>query len=201
MKTLRQKLEDLFKSTYYLNDVFKLIYENNENLTKNDLEFISSSICEPFLKRANLLSNDNARFHFIEKAIIDFIDDSNISINSYSRLKAKQEYSLIQSNVVGLFISCQENENSEYVKRKPIQINCDNVVLLALFEEISKEIFLIEKPHYRISQLVSDNFLNKKGEIISKKYCYDEFNEGGGITQKAKNNLIVHLQNIIKRLN
>lgn len=201
MNNLQNKLRMFFKSEYYLSDLFKLIYESNENLNKNDVQFICQSICEGYFKKFDLYIDDNAKLQFIDNSINDFITECDLYISTYQKLKPKEEYFIIRDNVVGLMLSYNENEQKELTKRKPIQINCDNVVLLALFEQLSKEIFVEQRLQYRIAQLMADNFINSRGESISRKTCYDELTEGGGITQNAKNKLKPILERILKRIN
>jgi hypothetical protein len=147
--------------------------------------------------------NEDARIQHLNETIVTFKIVFDELISEYSPEFDTTKLIILEKNVIGTLnkriklLSGYENKKLSH----PIQINCDNVVLAALFLELIKEICPEKKLERRISHLISDNFLSKNSTSIKLETIYKEMTEGGGITQKAKDNAKGILVKIINKLN
>lgn len=181
--------------------IFEIIHEDKIQLSNEFIDLMHDSFVEHFLKQLQNLYED-ARIDHLKDAIITFNEVFEDLIDEYSPEFETKKINELRKNVTGTLkknIKLLEGYENKKLSH-PIKINCDNVVLASIFIELSKEIFTEQKLERRISHLVSDNFLSKKGTPINIETIYKEMTEGGGLTQKAKDNTRVILENILKKL-
>jgi hypothetical protein len=185
----------------YYQKIFEIIHEDKIQLNDEFINLLHDSFVDVFFNQL-LNINEEARIDHLDETINTFKTVFNNLIIDYSPEFETQKLIILAKNIIGTLkkkiklLSGYENKKLSH----PIQVNCDNVVLASIFLELSKQLFIEKKIERRISHLISDNFLSKNGTPIKLETIYKEMTEGGGITQKAKDNTKAILEKIINKL-
>jgi hypothetical protein len=202
LKSSEQKVLDILqKEKVNYQGIFEIILIDKIQLSDEFISEMHDLLIENFLNQTKKL-NENARIDHLKEIKKRFQNVFETLTDEYSPEFDSSKLNRLKKNIIGSLKEIIKASKGELTKKlpKPIKINCDNVVLLALFQELSQEIFIGNKFDYRISQLVSDNFINKNGKPISSSICYKELNEGAGITETARKKLRELLVRITDKL-
>lgn len=181
--------------------IFEIIYESKIQLTDEFTDLLHDSFVDNFLNQL-LFLNEESRIDYLNETIETLKINFNDLIIEYSPEFETKKLIILVKNISGT-LKRKIKLLSDYENKKlshPIQINCDNVVLASIFLELSNQLSNEKKIERRISHLIADNFLSKNGKPIKLETIYKEMTEGGGITQKAKDNTKAILEKIINKL-
>jgi hypothetical protein len=199
-------IEIIQKDKINYQGIFDLIFENKIVLTIDFINQMQNAFNSHFHNQLSLL-NEEAKIDHLNESIKDFESVMNHLISDYSPIFITDKLTLLKKNIVGTlkkrikFLEGYENKKLAH----PIKLNCDSVILAALFLELSQEIFEEKKEknqfERRLAMLISDNFESKRGTRINIETIYKEMTEGGGISERAKQNLIAILNKIVKKIN
>lgn len=184
----------LAKKKYYYEEIFESIRDSKEKVvSKKFYDVMKDKILERYFSELETCKEEIKKSH-LKKIIKQFkrefnFDDYRPDINT-------DDLDLLREEIIANLK--QELKLLKGSKTKtqhdPIQIKCDNVILYALFQEIGNELFASKPSNHRISQLISENFINKDGKAITQKSCYNKIKNG------SSENAIKNLNEILTRI-
>jgi hypothetical protein len=186
----------------YLLKAFALLIKHESVLSKNELSIIKEKIVECIIVDFDLYE-DLAKINYLEKEVLNFPDICLYILEELDHPNHTKNTEIVKENVISnlRYIIIEIKKNAETSERSRIQINQEVTLLLAFMKAMREEFTTSETiSDYRLSQLVSDNFSDKKGKAIDLQYCKNKFSTGNGISIHGNEKLKSVLENILRKI-